>query len=384
MKKSTKHSVTLTALCLAVCCLVLHVCSQVGGGIVFASAIEFPSNAKPVTASSSIPYDRMEGGIQYKEFENTGDECYQGYDCPDGYMVSGFEQKYDTQGNPLYTDIAIPDEIDGKPVIGIDSNAFSSHSEIRSLTLGKNIVRIGYDSFYGCRAIKKIILPKSLRDIGPGAFSGCSGLTEIVIPKNVVIVDKNAFSECTSLQTVIFKGIPNTIYPDVFKGTKWLKICKRKRVAAISNKILIDASGLSGHVKITGKKVDRIVTGAFWNAVQITSLEIRGVQEISGAISGTGFSKSIRKVKLDHVERPQDNMLTNGKKLETVILGNKFSKIPAHCFSGCERLKHVYVYSNKVDASIRNAGISEEVVLHVPASAINRYKKMVSCKIVAL
>lgn len=384
MKMNMKHNFKVTTLCLVVCCLVLHVCSQEERRTILASSAAFQLNSKPVFVSSSALYDRMEEGILYKEYENTGDECYQGYDCPDGYMVSGFEQKYNAQGSPIYIDIVIPNEIAGKPVVGIDSGAFKNHSEIKSITFGKNIVRIGNDSFYGCRAMKSIILPQSLRDIGPDAFSKCSGLTEIVIPKNVVIIDTHAFSECTGLQTVTFKGIPNTIYQDVFRNTKWLKTCRQKRIAAISNRILIDASGLSGHVRITGKKVDRVVTGAFWNADRIVSLEMRGVREISGAVSGMGFSKSIRKVKLDNVEQPQNNMLTNSKKMETVILGKRFSKLPAYCFSGCKKLKHVYVYNNKLDASIRDAGLSKNVVLHVPKSAINKYKRMALCKVVAL
>ena len=38
-----------------------------------------------------------------------------------GYYITGFEQKYDGQGNPLHTVITIPQEISGTSVVGVKS-----------------------------------------------------------------------------------------------------------------------------------------------------------------------------------------------------------------------------------------------------------------------
>ena len=57
-----------------------------------------------------------------------------GYDASDPvYELFAFEQEFDDNGNAKYTDIVVPKEIDGGPVI--DCNSFVDHYEIKSLRI---------------------------------------------------------------------------------------------------------------------------------------------------------------------------------------------------------------------------------------------------------
>lgn len=388
-----------------------------------ARATETEVTETPV--SSPVPTFDVEEKVKVGCFEfiyNGAYEYFNGelYSEPNNFTLYKFQQEYDAEGNPIYTDIVIPDEIHGAPVIAVCWEVFKNHSEIQSIQLSENLLEINREAFYGCNGLEEIILPASLEEIGSDAFKKCTGLKEITIPENVQRMDTGAFAGCSSLEKVEMKGNPVEFYHDVFKNTKWIKDCKKKGVPAIADGILIDASGLSGHAKITGKKVNRIVRGAFQNANKITYLEIDGVHELSGP--GGWISKSIQTIKVSRVERIGVSFFSNAYGLEKVIFGNGISQIPRCCFQGSpniktiiinskkkiqwgtkhyeyekwsyprvfgykadtKRLKDIYLYSSKVDSSIKKAKIPKNVILHVPASAISKYKKYVSCKVVVL
>lgn len=74
--------------------------------------------------------------------------------------------------------IVIPDVYNGKPVIGIDNEAFN-----------------------GCKEITSVFMPDSIVIIGEGAFANC-GITNITIPANLFYFGNLAFAYCSKLTTV--------------------------------------------------------------------------------------------------------------------------------------------------------------------------------------
>src|ERR1035437_3375386 len=81
------------------------------------------------------------------------------------------------QGNEK--DVKVPDELNGKPVIGIGEYAFEEKS-----------------------AITSIIVPEGITFIGYSAFSHCSSLPEFHIPDGVTIIDDFAFCGCTAIKSI--------------------------------------------------------------------------------------------------------------------------------------------------------------------------------------
>lgn len=95
--------------------------------------------------------------------------------------------------------IFLPEEIDGRPVTGIDSYAFSGNNdiceedfvwsdqeavfqegirricaeEVLEVHLPRYVQEIGRYAFYRCRNMRKLTLHDGLLDIGGGAFTGC-------------------------------------------------------------------------------------------------------------------------------------------------------------------------------------------------------------------
>ena len=153
-----------------------------------------------------------------------------------GYSVTGIASATDT-------DIVIPSQYNGLPVIDIDLWAFHNCSSLRSVEIPSSVTTIGAYAFDGCRGLKSVTFGENsqLTSIGYLAFYGCSGLTsvfigdieawcaidfygtesnplyyahnlylngelvtELVIPDGVTSIGSSAFEGCSGLISVTF------------------------------------------------------------------------------------------------------------------------------------------------------------------------------------
>ncbi len=73
------------------------------------------------------------------------------------------------------TDIVIPAEIYGDPVVGIGDGAFS-YSELTSVVIPEGVTYIEEYAFSGCESLAWVSLPSTLESIGESAFKGCTSL----------------------------------------------------------------------------------------------------------------------------------------------------------------------------------------------------------------
>jgi hypothetical protein len=92
-------------------------------------------------------------------------------------------------------------------VTEIQVNAFSSCTELTTVTLPTTLQKIISSSFSGCTKLTSVNLSEasSLLEIGTFAFSKCA-LSSIVLPSSVNKIDSNAFGGMTSINTVTFTG----------------------------------------------------------------------------------------------------------------------------------------------------------------------------------
>ena len=89
--------------------------------------------------------------------------------------------------------VVIPDEIDGKKVIGFNKT-FSHDKNIIAVRIGNNITEIDRDAFGNSVNLKYLVLGKSVKSIDGGNFSGTS-LKELILNDGLEKIGEDDFTD---------------------------------------------------------------------------------------------------------------------------------------------------------------------------------------------
>ncbi len=79
--------------------------------------------------------------------------------------------------------VVIPDEIDGKKVVGFES-AFSLNNNIVAVKIGNNVQEVVKSAFSGCKKLKYVVMGDSVKTIGGRMFAQ-TNLQELVLNDGV-------------------------------------------------------------------------------------------------------------------------------------------------------------------------------------------------------
>ena len=271
------------------------------------------------------------------------------------------------------TEIVIPSEYDGFPVIAIGDDAFYGCKGLTSITIPDSVTSIGYSVFSWCDNLKTISLPfldgehiiaipSSVKNviitkaetIGLFSFQGFTGsLTSITIPDSVTSISRG------------FKNWSNLQYND-YHGGKYLGNDKNPYVALIEGTAtsgihpdtkIIAGSAFSGCKDLTSITIPDSVTYigeyAFNGCSKLTSITIPdSVTRIGyGAFSGCSALGRITVSRDNAVYHSHENCLIETAS-KTLIAGCKNSVIPTdgsvtsigeYAFYGCSRLTSIMI-----------------------------------------
>lgn len=103
--------------------------------------------------------------------------------------IIGFSQDYSGT-------LSITNELDGCPVITIDSQAFYECTKLASVTIPESVTTIGNRAFSRCYRLTSVTIPASVTGIGNRAFFRCSGLQRIYFSDIPPRIDSSAFVDC--------------------------------------------------------------------------------------------------------------------------------------------------------------------------------------------
>ena len=131
--------------------------------------------------------------------------------------------------------LSIPKSYENKTVTTIADNAFSSCTNLVSVTLEEGVTSIGTNAFSGCSLLSSVVIPYTVTSVGAGAFASCTQLQTIVLP-NLGVLSDNLFKGCTKLQTVTLPSV-STIGADAFNG------CAKLSVVVIPESVKVIGKG---------------------------------------------------------------------------------------------------------------------------------------------
>ena len=301
------------------------------------------------------------------------------------YVVHS-DKVYLTKYKGTSTNIIIPNQIDGKDVVGF-GEIFKGNTNIRSVTISNSVESIWNDAFKDCRSLTSVnytgdiagwcaisglgniprntgfkltiegqeitgelVIPDGVTSIGAGAFYGCSGLTSvtigsgvtsigdrafrgcigltfITIPNSVTSIGNWAFDGCTGLTSITIPNSVTSIGAGAFSGCIGLtSITIPNGVTSIGESAFKDCTGLTS-VTI-GNSVTSIGNSAFAGCIGITSITIPSSVTSIGEYAFRGCDLERIEVSTDNsVYYSQRNCIIE-KATNKLVLGCKNSGIP--------------------------------------------------------
>lgn len=143
------------------------------------------------------------------------DELYQftsvGYNQ---YEISKF-----LLGESNISELSIPSTYRGGVVNKIGNSAFSSCSNLISITIPSTVTSVGHGAFYSCTSLTTIEIPYSVTSVGVGVFTFCSNLTSITIPDGVTTLGSGLFANCSNLTSITIPSSITNIQAGVFHSS---------------------------------------------------------------------------------------------------------------------------------------------------------------------
>ena len=132
-------------------------------------------------------------------------------DVPGGVEIQGFN------GFDIGEKLIIPQNIKGKPVVGIGEEAFAKMT-FRKAILPEKLQYIGNDAFFDCKQLSAVNLPESLKELRFRCLAG-TAIRQIKIPSKCVVIPSCCFEDCKFLQTVLLPEKLEEIEWDAFANS---------------------------------------------------------------------------------------------------------------------------------------------------------------------
>lgn len=143
--------------------------------------------------------------------------------------------------------VAIPAEIDGRPVIALGDEAFFE-TGVTWVDVPQGVQSIGAYCFSGCNDLMTLRLPGSLTTISDGALESCFRLLELTVPEGVTAIGQSVFFGNSYLYRLSLPaslesfGANNFVSVDSLEAVDVAAGCKALK-ALDGGKVLLSADG---------------------------------------------------------------------------------------------------------------------------------------------
>ena len=283
--------------------------------------------------------------------------------------------------------MALPDHIDGIPIVEIGKWAFAGCEKITSVVIPDTVEVIGEAAFYECDGLEELRLDAGIKKIEKQAFTGCSSLSRVVLPSTLEELSADAFDESVDViandGTLASRAVGlrehGSFYSDASlekseDALKYLKWEITKKGVRITGCNIAFEGTMTIPSRINGTAVVEIGDGAFYHCRSIKSVEIPDSVEVVGEevfcacdrLEELRLGKGIKKIEkrafwscdsLKSVEIPGsvevvgENAFSDCSGLEELRLGAGIKRIEERAFARCSSLRRVVLPSTLEELS---------------------------------
>lgn len=150
------------------------------------------SEEMPETESETVMETELRTeSTQPPQEETTEEESNLATEYTEGLeFVSRADGSYAVKAGKSFsaTEVIIPTEYMGKPVVEILDSGFKSKIAIKNVNLPSSLIRIGESAFEGCVSIESLTVPEGVTHIGAYAFMDCTKLKTLILPDSLMSV----------------------------------------------------------------------------------------------------------------------------------------------------------------------------------------------------
>ena len=206
------------------------------------------------------------------------------------------------------SELTIPAELDGYPVVAIGYGAFRENDAITSVTLPDSVKTIAEYAFWDCRKLETVNIPVGVTTIGDFAFYRCESLKAVTIPNTVTAIGDYAFQMCWSLESITVPGSVKQMYEGVFSD------CINLRTAVLEEGVTAVCAGMFSTCKALQsitipKSVTAIKYLAFASCDSLTDVYYNG-----------------SKAQWNKIEINEDNSGLDGATIHFAVHSHEYSK----------------------------------------------------------
>ncbi len=285
----------------------------------------------------------------------------------DGYVTAIGDSAFSSISE--LTSISLPNS-----VTRIGNSAFSYCTNLADITLSDSITEIDHYAFNHCRSLTSIIVPDSVKSIGSSVFNNCSALTQVVLPNGLTNLEGSTFSNCTSLSKINIPESLTIITGALFyKCSSLLSIDIPESITTIETMAFDGCSSLSSITIPSG--LTTIENQVFHNCSSLTSVSIPSMVTSIGNHAFMGCSALVSISIPESVKTIGNYAFSDCTLLPNLIIPENVSSIGDYALKNCTSLSKITVMAVLPPSLGRYilSGTSSNKIF-VPFSSIDAYK----------
>ena len=207
-------------------------------------------------------------------------------------------------------------------VTSIGGFSFGYCTSLTSVTIGNGVASIGDYAFNGCTSLTSVTIPNSVTSIGSCAFEDCTSLTSVTIPDSVTSIGFEAFYNCTNLIRVNYSGTKS----------QWKAITIGSDNSYLTRAIIICTDGIIGNGNTV--TIDNLKYEIYDDTATLVGYtDAPENLAISKNISYEGFTLNVTSI--------GDWAFRDCTSLTSVTVPDSVTSIGDYAFDGCSNLKSV-------------------------------------------